>query len=371
MVEPESPKKETDKKEKMTDERLKIWIDLFKWFIVSVVIYLITIKIDEGFRDREVSIKELGQYDKYISYITNNDSLNQRLELAEYFSMVLVSKTLRDRWSEYKEYLIKKTELLKEDKDVLVEKRQNAKDSTIKREYAQKINQIDAQLNAKLNLKTTDPDLSLAKQWEESGFNNLLSQNITDAIAAFKNSENAYNGYHQVYELSNYLQKIQKNNNSLKQNDWEDIYRDIIKNFHFGLPKDFQWKATDILNKLITNKGNILDVKPMNEEPINSQLPKLVDKDSSWVKKGYKNLHKYITVGCYSWDLTNKSADLNIFTTKDDEQKITIKVGEKRKLDFQDYIVEIFFYNLGDAGRNRFTQSPAVLYTEKTFLKNK
>lgn len=86
---------------RISAEKLKIWIDFFKWIIVSIVLFLITTKIDEGFRDREISIKETEHYDTYMDYIINSDKIAERRELAQFLAIVTVSEPIRERWEEY------------------------------------------------------------------------------------------------------------------------------------------------------------------------------------------------------------------------------------------------------------------------------
>lgn len=95
----------------MTNERLKMWIDLGKWSIVSVGLVLMTKIIDTGFRDREVGLKEVTTYDRYTKLITDNNRLAERRMLAQFFANVSPSDEIRKGWQRYyeeinKEYLV-------------------------------------------------------------------------------------------------------------------------------------------------------------------------------------------------------------------------------------------------------------------------
>lgn len=95
----------------MTNERLKMWIDLGKWSIVSVGLVLMTKIIDTGFKDREVGMKEITTYDRYTKLITDHNRIAERRMLAQFFANVSPSDEIRKGWQRYyeeinKEYLV-------------------------------------------------------------------------------------------------------------------------------------------------------------------------------------------------------------------------------------------------------------------------
>ena len=95
----------------MTNERLKMWIDLGKWFIVSVLLVLMTKIIDAGFKDREVGMKEIKTYDRYTKLITDYNRIAERRMLAQFFANVSPSDEIRKGWQRYyeevnREYLV-------------------------------------------------------------------------------------------------------------------------------------------------------------------------------------------------------------------------------------------------------------------------
>jgi len=99
-------------------ERYKYKVELFKWFIGSVALVIMTAIIDWGFKDREAGMQEIQQYDKYATelIVLNNDPVKKRM-LAQFFSKVTPSEKLREGWelyykevdAEYKEFLKKDT----------------------------------------------------------------------------------------------------------------------------------------------------------------------------------------------------------------------------------------------------------------------
>jgi len=226
----------------MTDERLKIWIDLGKWFVVSVGLVIMTQIIDSGFKDREVGINEIKEYDKYVSVVTDNNKIAERRLLAQYFAHITPSDKLREGWLNYyksvdEEY--EKTKILLNAKN---EELKNISTSNILSE-SQKL-KIDV---LKTEIEKLDDELTptfqsngaydAAQRWEELGFKYLIDKSITEAIKAFENSENSLNSYHQVYEIANFLKKQKASAVSEENLDWENIYKIILSEYGWKMPE--------------------------------------------------------------------------------------------------------------------------------------
>ena len=90
--------------------------------------------------------------------------------------------------------------------------------------------------------QTTKQELSKyqkAVQKEREGFNNLIAGDYPEAIAAFEAAEEAYNGFHQVYEIARVLRSADLDNPEERNR----VFRKIIE--------EYSWKAPeDALNKL-------------------------------------------------------------------------------------------------------------------------
>ena len=82
--------------------KLKFWISLAKWFIVSVAFVVATKVIDTGFRERAADLTELKFYDRYVTelIVLNSNPVN-RIMLAEYLICVSPSEKVRKRWRVY------------------------------------------------------------------------------------------------------------------------------------------------------------------------------------------------------------------------------------------------------------------------------
>lgn len=84
------------------NESLKYWVELAKWFMVSVVIVVATLIIDSGFKDRAAGVVEINAYDKYVTdLVVLNENVGPRRLLAQYFANVTASDKLRERWEAY------------------------------------------------------------------------------------------------------------------------------------------------------------------------------------------------------------------------------------------------------------------------------
>ncbi len=129
----------------MTNERLKMWIDLGKWFIVSVGLVVMTKIIDSGFKDREIGMKEINTYDRYTKLITDYNRIAERRMLAQFFANVSPSDEIRKGWQRYyeevnKEYLDHLETLKAKEKQLQELQNTNSKPSTINSQAIEKLN---------------------------------------------------------------------------------------------------------------------------------------------------------------------------------------------------------------------------------------
>jgi len=214
-------------------------IDLLKWFINTVVIGLLTFFFTWVLNERKQGVEEIKVYNTYVELVTKVDGLAERRLLAEFFSNVTVSNKLKEGWENYYDILDEqyKIELAKQDSII-----NKIDSSTIKGKV-----ELENALLVKNKIKNTgltspiiptknisSNNYELALKNELEGFNYLLEKNIEDAISAFSRSENAYNSFHQVYEIAKYL----KDKKDLIRDDkfWQRTYRDLIENYSWKMP---------------------------------------------------------------------------------------------------------------------------------------
>jgi len=137
--------------ENPTWEKTKYYIELTKWFIVSVVIVVVSLIIDSGIKERAQGMNEIEQYGKYATnLIILNEDIGPRRLLAQYFAYVTASEKLRKGWMNY--YLVIDSEYRKSH-DSLVILIKNI-DSLLKVDTSSKVKQQLADLRvSKFNLE--------------------------------------------------------------------------------------------------------------------------------------------------------------------------------------------------------------------------
>ncbi len=241
-------------------EKYKFRIEVIKWFIGSVALVLVTTIIDWGFRDRTAGLQEVQQYDKYVTdLIVLNKDLGQKRMLAQFFSNVTPSNKLKDGWKDYykevnKEYMISIAPVRNNDSISKVEYYKLADKKILTRDEKREMTRLDSQIQEDqriINPAIRLPAIALAKyydvadSWESKGFAFLFEKDVDNAILAFNNSENAYNSFHQVFEISAYLHKNRNELKDPKSSAWKTTYRDIATNYTWKLPPTLKAKLLD------------------------------------------------------------------------------------------------------------------------------
>jgi hypothetical protein len=228
-------------------EKLKIWIDLGKWAIASVAMVIITQIIDAGFKDREVGLNEIQEYNKYVTLVTDYNKIAERRLLAQYFAYVTPSDKLREGWMDYykiidEEYmaLLKEREMKAEELKNLISTETSVIQNESIRQIQNDLEKIDMELTPTFAATGKTMDIDAAKTWEEIGFKSLLEKDLDNAILAFGNSEKAYNSFHQVYEIQRFL--LSRKNSGEKRDDtfWKGIYKKIITEYSWKMPEDIK-----------------------------------------------------------------------------------------------------------------------------------
>jgi hypothetical protein len=225
-------------------EKYKFNVELFKWFIGSVVLVVATIIIDRGYRERTAGIQEMEVYDKYVDVILKADNIEERWKLTEYFSVVTPTERLRERWILYRDTIkvdyYRYRELKKKELEL-------TNDTASNKEEIEKIQLEIRSLNHRLT-KSGSNDITAAKLHESEGFSNLINKDVEGSINSFNASETSYNSYHQVYEIGRYLNS---NKDKLKDKDspfWKEVYAKILNDMSWKMPADIKDKLSDLSN---------------------------------------------------------------------------------------------------------------------------
>ena len=241
-------KNSTPEKKPFKLENYMFGIELFKWVIGSVALVVMTLIIDKGFKERTAGIQEMQAYDKYVDVILKADNIEERWKLSEYYSTVTPTDRLRCRWIAYKDSIKKdyieyrrlqkeEFELLKLKNAILLKNRVSDVDNRLIDIHNQK---------APFEKKLSNSDgYNSAQEWEKQGFNYLLNNDIENAISAFRNSENAQNSFHQVYEIAKYLNDNKSKLTSNSSKDWKIAFNNIATNFSWGMPLEIKNKLLE------------------------------------------------------------------------------------------------------------------------------
>jgi hypothetical protein len=240
---------QTFEEKSLSFEKQKFRFELVKWFIGSVVIVTMTIIIDNGFKERAAGIQEMQAYDKYVEVILKADNIEERWKLSEYFSTVTPTERLRERWITYKTLLTDDYNRFRKLKDSLaiLQNQKNADLSgTPLSSTDQKLNQIKLQLAPYEKKLVKATDSNSAESWEEKGFIYLINHDVENAISAFRNSENASNSYHQVYEIARYLTENRSKLADSSSDYWKTAFHKIVSDYSWGM-------SAETRNQFLTN----------------------------------------------------------------------------------------------------------------------
>ncbi|SEE21149.1 hypothetical protein SAMN04487765_1775 [Tenacibaculum sp. MAR_2010_89] len=220
-------------------------IDFIKWFINTVVIGLLTFFFSWVLDERKQGVEEIKVYNTYVELITKVDGLAERRLLAEFFSNVTVSGQLKEGWKDYYDILDKqyKNEIAKQDLIIsktdttTIEGKFELEKAILKKSKIEGTGVISP-IITKLNPQ----NFKLALQKELEGFSLLIDKDIEGAILAFSESENAYNSFHQVYEIEKYLKSKLQSEEVKSDEFWKIIYKDLLEKYSWKMPKIIKFK---------------------------------------------------------------------------------------------------------------------------------
>lgn len=212
-------------------------LDIIKWFIGSIVIVIVTLIIESGFKERETGIEEMKIYNEYVDIILKADNIEERWKLAEYFAIVTPTQRLRERWVNYQNILAPDYKRYKGldsvEAEIVSNPNEYMMDSLVIIQEEKKT--LGGSLVHKSNFQ-------LAEQYESAGYEALLNKDISEAIKNFKLSEDYYNGYHQVYEIYLYLLKKKKQLANSTLEEWKSVYTDILNKYSWKMPDEYKTK---------------------------------------------------------------------------------------------------------------------------------
>ncbi len=165
-------------------ERLRLWLNLAKWLIGSVAITLIVFSFNWILKERIQGLDEIKEYEKHIELITADGSIEKRRLLAQFFSNVTASSTLRQGWKDYSSQVQKDYESYKiEQENLKLEKiaAANNLDPVEKEKQLKIVREKLNQLKAETTLSPSQVSSQIIKP-ENNGKNssNVIYFQITD-----------------------------------------------------------------------------------------------------------------------------------------------------------------------------------------------
>lgn len=208
---------------------LEKYAELIKWFISNVVIIVVTIIIDNGFKKRSAGIQEMQAFDKYVEIILKADNIEERWKLSEFFSTVTPTNRLREKWISYKKLISTDYEKFKDLKDkefaLSEEVKQGKSVDAIK-----KLNKVKKQLEP-YEQKLADlisfkmPEPIIDKKYSASDDNNSVYKNpqlqdskeLDNRLKAFKEEIQKSAGNDMRYKIDDVFNKSRDINNSVVQ----------------------------------------------------------------------------------------------------------------------------------------------------------
>lgn len=231
------------KKGDLSQDSLDKFLEYFKWVVITLAISTVTLIVSDLFKERDQDVKELEYFDKYVKHVINEDSVLVRLQLSKYLSIVAPNGEMKKSWAnyydtikrEYREYLIAR-------KDTTV------KDSTSKPsvEQLEKIEENKEKVKLfETPLSSISKGLDDAKKFEELGFEALLKRDIEGSINAFKQGEESWNGYHDLFGIVGHLVKNKDKLLDKNSPDWITTYKIILSTYSWKMPLNYKIKLQE------------------------------------------------------------------------------------------------------------------------------
>ena len=88
------------------NDKLKIWLDFWKFILGTVILGLVTVSINNAIQERELDLKEQEQVGQFLNQALEKD-VESRKRFSEYFSLVTRSVNLKKGWQDYHDLVLK------------------------------------------------------------------------------------------------------------------------------------------------------------------------------------------------------------------------------------------------------------------------
>jgi hypothetical protein len=172
-------------------DRQKMWIENIKWFIASVLIVVIALIVDSNFKKRDLMLRELDQYDKFVDLlIANNNTIGAQYKVAGFYDKFSISKDIKEKWDVYLQELKKEYDEYNEDLASTNSVLQNLESKPIKSNTD--LIQIDS-LKEKKNVlqKVLSPEIKVPSKTSDVSTENNTSKFTKEDLQVLKEINDA------------------------------------------------------------------------------------------------------------------------------------------------------------------------------------
>ncbi len=198
----------TDSQRQDSLERLRVWSNFWKYFLVSFALVLITTLLSNMVKERELDLRKLQQESDIQIAETANlekftekalvDDWNKQYLFASYFSHLVQDSHARERWDGWARFILDKhkesAELQKQNNDDSAKLSKLAKQDPSNPEVAGLVSAIaDRQTKLEVNKAIIQPQ---ASSFLRIGYSDLLDNGTLFEAGLVPDASGAYHGYH-------------------------------------------------------------------------------------------------------------------------------------------------------------------------------
>lgn len=201
----------------MDNERLKIWIGFWKWFVSGVLIAgsISIISVMMGVREKEIElqIKVSQQEQEYLNSFLEHalqENIGKRLRFAQYFAIMTTSKEQKEAWKKYLN--IVKNEKKETEKEIeSIEKSISGKDKDTIQYAKLEINKLKRKLEAFQESSVENLNYSYHIFTDVGGINfrtkTLSDDELKEKYASMSDEDSTLIGFLKNYHKVNIVKK--------------------------------------------------------------------------------------------------------------------------------------------------------------------
>lgn len=241
-------------------EKYKYNISLIKWVIGSVVLVVVALIIDNGFKERTAGIQEMQAFDKYVEVILKADNIEERWKLSEFFSTVTPTERLRLRWITYKNLISNDYETFKKLKQTEFELTEKIKEEKSP-ETVNKLRKIKKQLEP-FEQKLSDPTISNNTKSATIDLPTTTNSNTESELKNFKEKLKKEASSDTRYKLDEYFKKANEINNAVVIDMIKEL-GDPYQNIQTGINYDYKEETFSNQYGVISKFDNSKKIWPL------------------------------------------------------------------------------------------------------------